>query len=116
MRKDPSNPKYIRVEVRIGPITREVIGTEVVGQTEDSMETIGLDKTIGTTIFEGTPEDMEDKIIKEIIEIICAMNIIEAGMGQEKEHPQGIMVTIEIEVPVTVDQGQGLKLVPTEIG
>ena len=46
----------------------------------------------------------------------CTMNIIEAGMGQEKEHPQGIMVTIEIEVPVTVDQGQGLKLVLSEIG
>ena len=37
----------------------------MVGQTEDSMETIGLDKTIGTTIFEGTPEDTEDKIIEK---------------------------------------------------
>ena len=73
MRKDPSNPKYIRVEVKIGPITRKVIRTEVVGQTEDSMETTDLDKTIGTTIFEGTPEDMEDKIIEEIIEIIGTM-------------------------------------------
>ena len=81
-----------------------------------SMETAGLDKTIGTTIFEGVQEDMEEKIIEEIIETIGAMNIIEAGMGQEKEHPHGVMVTIEIEVPVTVDQGQGLKLVLTEIG
>ena len=66
MKKGPSNPKYIRVEVRTGPKTREVIRIEAVGQTvetEDSMETIGLDKTIGTTIFEGTLEDMEDKII-----------------------------------------------------
>ena len=116
MRKDPSNLKYIRVEARIGPITREVIRTEVAGQTEDSMETIGLDKTIGTTIFEGMPKDMEDKIIEEIIEIIGAMNITKAGMGQEKEHPQGIMLTIEIGVPVTVDQGQGLELVLTKIG
>ena len=118
MRKDPSNPKYIKLEIRIGPITREVIRIEVVGQTvetEDSMETIGLDKTI-ETIFEGTPEDMEGKIIEENIEIIGTMNIIEAGKGQEKGHPQGIMVTIGIEVPVTVDQGQDLELVLTEIG
>ena len=71
--KRPSKPKYIRVEVKTGPITREVIGIEAVCQTvetEDSMETIGLDRTIGTTIFEGTLEDMEDKITEENIEII----------------------------------------------
>ena len=112
MRKDPSNPKYIRVEVRTGPITREV-GQTV--ETEDSMQIIGLEKTIGTTIFKGKLEDMEDKIIEESIEIIGAMNIIEAGIGQEKGHPQGIMVTIGIGVPVTVDQGQDLDLVLTEI-
>ena len=62
MRKDPSNPKYIKAEVptprvRIGPIIKEVIRIEVVGQTvetEDSMEIIDLDKTIETTIFERT--------------------------------------------------------------
>ena len=113
MRKDPSNPKYIKVEVRTSPITREV-GQTV--DTEDNMEIIGLDKTIGTTIFEGTLEDMEDKVIEESIEIIGTMNIIEAGIGQEKGHPQGIMVTIGIGVPVTVDQGQDLELVLIEIG
>ena len=54
MRNDPSNLKYIRVEVRTGPIIREVIIIEVVGQTvetEDGMEIIDLDKTIETTIF-----------------------------------------------------------------
>ena len=119
MRKDPSNPKYTRVVVRTGPIISDVIRIEVVGQTvetEDSMEIIYLDKTIEITIFKGTLEDMEDKIIEENREIIGALNIIEAGIGQEKEHSQGIMVTIEIEVPVTVDQGQDLKLVLTEIG
>ena len=85
-------------------------------ETEDSMEIIDLDKTIETIISKGTLEDMEDKIIEENIEIIGAMNITEAGIGQEKGHSQGIMVTIEIEVPVTVDQGQSLKLVLTEIG
>ena len=118
MGKDPSNPKYIRVEVRIGLITREVIKTEVIGQTvetEDSMKIIGLDKAIETIIFEGKPEDMEDKIVEENIEMIGVMIIIEAGIGQEKGHLQEMMVVIGIEVPVTVDQGQDLELGQIEI-
>ena len=39
------------------------------------------------------------------------MNITEVEIGQEKGHFQEAIVTIEIEVPVTVDQGQDLKLV-----
>ena len=97
MRKDPSNPKYRKAEVRIGPIIKEVIRIEVVGQTvetEDSMEIIDLDKTIETTIFEGTLEDMEDKIVEDNIGIIGTMIITEVGIGQEKGHSQGIMVAI----------------------
>ena len=112
MRKDPSSPKYIRVEVRTGPIVREIIRIELVGQTietEDSMEIIDLDKTIETTTFEGTLEDMEDRIIEENIETIGTMNTTEAEIDQEKGHSQGI----GIEVPVTVDQGHDLKLVVT---
>ena len=89
MRKDPSNPKYIGVEVRIGLITREVIRTKVIGQTvetEDSMKIIGPDKAIETIIFEGTPEDTEDKTVEENIEMIGVIIIIEAGIGQEKGH------------------------------
>ena len=78
------------------------------------METIDLDKTIETITFEGTL-DMEDKIIEENTEIIGAMNIIEAEIGQEKGHSQGIIATIGIEVPVRVDQDQDLKLVLTGI-
>ena len=118
MRKDPSNPKYIRVEVRIDPIIREVIKTEVVDQTvetEDSMEIIDLDKTIETIILKRTLEDMEDKIIEENTDIIDTMNITEAEIGQEKGHSQGIMVTIGIEVPVTVDHNKDLELVLTGI-
>ena len=111
MRKDPSNPKYIKVEVstprvRIGPIVKEVIRIEVEGQTvekEDSMEIIGLDKTIETTIFKGILEDTEDKIVEENMGIISTVIITEAGIGQEKEHSQGIMVTVGIKILVTVD-------------
>ena len=95
MRKDPSNPKYIRVEARIGPIIKEGTRIEVVGQIveiEDSMEIIDLDNTIDTTILEGTLEDMEDEIAEENIGIIGIM--IEVAIDQEKRHSQGIMVTI----------------------
>ena len=123
MRKAPSNPKYIKAEVltlrvRIGPIVKEANRKEVVGQTietEDSIEIIDLDYTI-ETIFERTLEDMEDKTVEESIGIIGAIIIIEAGIGQEKGHSQGIMAIIGIEVPVIVDQDQGLELVLLEIG
>ena len=119
MRKDPLNSKYIRVEVRIGLITTEIISTEITGQTvetEDSMKIIGLDKAIETIIFDGILEDMEHKIVEENIEVIGVMIIIEAGIGQEKGHLQEIMVVIGIEVQVTVGQGQDLELVQIEIG
>ena len=80
------------------------------------METIDLDKTIEATISERSLEDMEDKIVEENMGIIGIMIITEAGIGQENRHSQGIMVTIGIEVPVTVDQGLDLELVLIEIG
>ena len=72
-------------------------------ETEDNMEIIGLDKTIETTIFEGTLEDTQDKVVEENMGIIDAMIMTEAGIGQEKGHSQGIMIAIGIEVPVIVD-------------
>ena len=104
--KDPSNSKYIKVEVRIGPIVKEVIKIEIIGQTvetEDNMEIIGLDKAIETTILERTLEDMEDKIVEENMGIIGTMIITGVEIDQEKGHSQEILVTIGIEVPVTVD-------------
>ena len=75
------------------------------------METIDLNKTIETIIFEGTIEDMEDKIIEENTEVIGATGITETGIGQQKGHTQGI----GIEVPVIVDQDQDLELTLIEI-
>ena len=116
MRKDPSNPNCIRVEVRIGLIIREVIRTGQIVGTGDSIQIVGLDKSIETIIFEETLVGMEDKIIEEDIEMIKIMIIIEAGIGQEKGHFQEIMVTVELRVQVTVDQGQDLELAQTEVG
>ena len=44
------------------------------------------------------------------------MNMIGVEIGQEIEHFKDTMVTIELGVPVTVDQGQDLELVPTGTG
>ena len=116
MRKDLSIPKYIRVEVRIGLIIREVIRTGQIVETGDSIQVVGPDKAIETIIFKEILKDMEDQIIEENIEMIDIMTIIEAGIDQEKGCLQEIMVVVEIEVQVTVDQGQDLELVQIEIG
>ena len=84
MRKGPLNPKYIRVEVRIGLITKKAFRTGQIVGIGDSTQVVGLNKTIETVIFEETVEDLEDKIIEEDIEMIDIMIIIEAGTGQEK--------------------------------
>ena len=124
MRKDPSNPKYTKVEaptsrVRIGPIIKEVIRIEVGGETVetgDSMEIMDIDKMLETTIFKRILEVKEYKIIEENIGIIGAIIIIEAGIDQEKGHSQGITAIIGIEVLVIIDQDQGLELVLIDIG
>ena len=80
MRKDISNPKYIKIEVRVGLIIKEVIKIEI----------IGLDKAIKATILERTLEGMEDKIIEENMGIIGTMIITGVKIDQEKGHPQEI--------------------------
>ena len=116
MRKGSLNPKYIRVEVRIGLIIREVIRTGHIVGVGNSIQVVGPDKTIETVIFEETLEGIADKIIEEDIEMMDIMIIIKAGIDQEKGHSQEIIVVAEIEVQVTLDQGQDLEPVQTETG
>ena len=115
MRKGPLNPKYIRVEVKVGLIIREVIRTGQIVGTGDSIQVVGPEKTIETVILEETLEGMIDKIVEEDIEMTDIMIIIEAGIDQGKGHSQEIIVVAEIEVQVTVDQGQDLELVQIQI-
>ena len=72
------------------------------------MEIIDKDssKTIETTIFKRTLEDMEDTIVEENTEITGMMIIIEVGIDKERVHSQGTMAIIRIEVQATVDQDQ----------
>ena len=116
MRKGPLNPKYIRVEVRTGLIIRKVIRTGQIVGTGDNLQTVGPDRTIEIAIFKETLEGMVDKIIEEVLEMIDIIMTIEAGIDQEKEHLQEIIVVAEIEVQVTVDQDQDLELVQIGIG
>ena len=116
MRKGHLNPKYIRLEVRIGVLTGK---TSRIGQTigvEDRTQVVGLDKTIEIVVPKVTSEDMEDKIVEEDIELIDIMITIEAETGQEKGYLQEIIIVAEIEVQVTVDPSQAPKLIQTEIG
>ena len=56
MRQGPLNPKYIRVEVRIGLLTRK---TSRIGQVigiEDRTQVVGLDKTIEIIALKETLE------------------------------------------------------------
>ena len=96
--KGPSNPKYIRVEVRIGLIIREVIRRGQIVGTGDNLQVVDPDRTIETAILEETLEGMVDKIIEEDIEMIDIMITIEVGIDQEKGHLQEIIVVAEIEV------------------
>ena len=63
MRKVPLNPEYIRMEVRIGLIIREVIRTGQIVGTGDSIQVVGPDRTIEIAILEEILEDMVDKIL-----------------------------------------------------
>ena len=91
MRKGPLNPKYIRVEVRIGLITGKVFRTDQIVETGDSTQVVGPDKTIEAVIFGEMLEGMEDKIIEEDIEMVDVMIIIEVGIpSREKTFPQEI--------------------------
>ena len=116
MRKGSLNSKYIKVEVRIGLIIREVIRTGQIVGTGDNVQVVGPDRTIETAIFKETLEGLVDKIIEEDTEMIDIMITIEAGIDQEKGHSQEIIVVAEIEVQVTVDQDQDLELVQIKIG
>ena len=116
MIKDPLNPKYIRVEVRIGLLATNISRVDQMVGIEDNTQVVGLDKTIEIIILEETLKDMEDKIVKEDIEMIDIMSIIEVETGQEKGHLQEIIVVAEREVQVTVDPGQVPELIQTEIG
>ena len=115
MRKGPLNPKYIRVEVRIGLLIRKVIRTGQIEGTGDNLQIVGPDRTI-EIVFQSNTRGYGRQKNREDIEMIDMIITIEAGIDQEKGHLQEIIVVAEIEVQVTVDQDQDLELVQIGIG
>ena len=109
MKKGPLNPKYIRVEVRIGPLAGRTSRIVQVIGIEDRTQVIGLGKTIEIVVPKETLWDMEDKIVEMDIEMIDIMITIEAETSQEKGYLQEIVA--EIEVQVTVDPGHVPELI-----
>ena len=81
----------------------KVIRTGEVVEIEDNIQIIDPDRITEIAILEGTLEDMVVKVVEETIEMKDIMTTIETGIGQEKEHMQGITVVAEIEVQVIVD-------------
>ena len=64
-----------------------------------------MSKIIEGVVSRIIPEDTLDKIVGENIEIIIIgiVVIAEVGIGLERDHFQGLMVVIELEVQAIVD-------------
>ena len=75
--KRPFNPRYIRVEVSIGLMVREVIRTGQVVEIGENLLIIDPDRITEVAILEETLEDMVDKIIEETMEMKDTMTTIE---------------------------------------
>ena len=73
MKKGPLNPKYIRIEAKIGPLTGKTSRIGQVIRIEDRTQVAGLDKTMQIVVPKETSEDMEDKIVEADIEMIDIM-------------------------------------------
>ena len=54
------------------------------------------------TILEKTLGGIEDKVVERDIEMIGMMITTEVAIGQEKDHPQEIIVVVEIEAQAIV--------------
>ena len=117
MKKGPLNPKYIRIEVRIGPLTGKTsrIG-QVIGMYKGQNTSSRPRQNYRDSSSQGNFRGYERQIVEVDIEMMDIMITIEAETGQEKEYLQEIIIVAEIEVQVTVDPGQAPELIQTEIG
>ena len=114
--KKPFKPKYIRVEVRIGLIIREVIRTGQIVGTGDNIQAAGPDKTMETVIFQGNTRGYGRQNNRGGYRNDRHNDYNRGRNRSRKGHSQESIVVAEIEAQVKVDQDQGLELVQTEIG
>ena len=111
--KRPFKPQIYKSRGQNRSYNQEGIRTGQIVGTGDSIQVVDPNRTIEAALCEEILEGMVDKIIEEVIEMIEIMINIEAGIDQEKEHLQEIIVVAEVEVQLTVDQDQDLELVQT---
>ena len=64
--RKPFKPKYIKVEVRIDPMAREVTKMGQIIEVRDMLQMIVQNRIIEATDLEETPEDIVDRMIEEI--------------------------------------------------
>ena len=110
MRKNPSNPRYTRVEVRVDPIIREVTRIEMVDQTVEVEDNRPRQNYRDNNFQRNTRGYGRQNNREEYRDNRC--NEYNRGRDRSRERTyQGAIVTIEIEVPVAIDQDQDLELV-----
>ena len=115
MKGSLSNHKYIKVEVRIDPMAREVTKIGQIVGVRDILQIIVQDRTIEATDLEETPEGIADRMIEEITGMKDIITITEMEVDQKKGISQEITITAETEVQAIVDPDQGLEPVQIEI-
>ena len=103
MKGSLSNHKYIKVEVKIDPMVREVTKIGQIVEVGDGSQIIVQDRIIEATDLEETPEGMAGRMIEEITGLKDIITITEIEVNQEKGISQEITITAEIEVQAIAD-------------
>ena len=115
IKKGPLNPKYIRAEVRIGLLTREVIRTSSNRPDNRNRRTVCTGSRPRQNYRDSSSQGNSRGYGRqnsrgEYRNDVCN-DYNRSRNRSEKGHLQEVMVIIGIEIPVTVDQGQDLELV-----
>ena len=107
MKGDPLNPRYTRVEDKVGLMIRGHIRPDQMIETEVMIQAMMQDKIIKVIDSEEISEETIDKTVengtgaKEIAMVIE----VEIGIGQEREPLQEIIEGIEALIVIDLDQG-----------
>ena len=103
MKGSLSNPKYIKVEVRIDPMAREVTKIGQTVEVGDMSQIMVQDRIIEAIDLEETADGIVDMRIEETTGMKDIITITEIEVDQEKCISQEITITAEIEAQAIVD-------------
>ena len=107
MKGDPSNPKYARVEDKVGLMIRGHIRPDQTIETEVIIQAIMQDKIIKEIDSGEISEETIDKTVEKGTGVkgIAVVIEVEIGIGQEREPLQEIIEGIEALIVIDLDQG-----------